>query len=214
MMGRDSSVGIATGYGLDGPGIESRWGAGENCLTRPDRPWGPSSLIYSRYRVFPGDKAVGAWRWPIIRSSAEVKERVELYLYSPSGPLWPVPGWTVPVPLIFKGYALYNRHFKIYNTQYALSAWREDQSWRQHWIFWRFKKTYTLEYPSVKNEIPLQVDNRKRIPKKTSGKNVLSTNTKWVLLLWPLFELSIKGQWFHACLHCTSHFLTALLPSI
>jgi hypothetical protein len=25
--GGDSSVGIATGYGLDGPGIESRWGA-------------------------------------------------------------------------------------------------------------------------------------------------------------------------------------------
>jgi hypothetical protein len=25
--GRDSSVGIATDYGLDGPGIESRWGA-------------------------------------------------------------------------------------------------------------------------------------------------------------------------------------------
>jgi hypothetical protein len=24
--GRGSSVGIATGYGLDGPGIESRWG--------------------------------------------------------------------------------------------------------------------------------------------------------------------------------------------
>jgi hypothetical protein len=26
-VGRDSSVGIATGYGPDGPGIESRWGA-------------------------------------------------------------------------------------------------------------------------------------------------------------------------------------------
>jgi hypothetical protein len=25
-VGRDSSVGIATGYGLDGPGIDSRWG--------------------------------------------------------------------------------------------------------------------------------------------------------------------------------------------
>jgi hypothetical protein len=24
--GRDSSVDVATGYGLDGPGIESRWG--------------------------------------------------------------------------------------------------------------------------------------------------------------------------------------------
>jgi len=27
-------------------------------------------------------------------SSPEVKERVELYLYSPSGPSWPVIGWT------------------------------------------------------------------------------------------------------------------------
>jgi len=26
--GRDSSVGMATRYGLDGPGIESRWGGG------------------------------------------------------------------------------------------------------------------------------------------------------------------------------------------
>ena len=25
-MGRDNSVGIATRYGLDGPGVESRWG--------------------------------------------------------------------------------------------------------------------------------------------------------------------------------------------
>jgi len=28
MCGPGSSVGIATGYGLDGPGIESRWGGG------------------------------------------------------------------------------------------------------------------------------------------------------------------------------------------
>jgi hypothetical protein len=27
MVGRDSSVGKATGYGLDCPGMESRWGA-------------------------------------------------------------------------------------------------------------------------------------------------------------------------------------------
>jgi hypothetical protein len=26
LVGRDSSVGIATRYGLDGPGIEFRWG--------------------------------------------------------------------------------------------------------------------------------------------------------------------------------------------
>jgi hypothetical protein len=58
-VGRDSSVGIATRYGLDGPGIESRWG--EIFRTLPDRPWGPSTLLYNGYRVFPGGKAAGAW---------------------------------------------------------------------------------------------------------------------------------------------------------
>jgi hypothetical protein len=81
-MGRDSSVGIATRYGLEVPVIESRWG-GEIFPTRPDRPWGPCSLLYNGYRVFPGGKAAWAWRLPPTPSSADVKERVELYLYSP-----------------------------------------------------------------------------------------------------------------------------------
>ena len=63
-MGRDSSVGIATRYGLNGPGIESRWGGGEIFRTRPDQPWGLPSLLYSGYRVFPGGKAEGTWCWP------------------------------------------------------------------------------------------------------------------------------------------------------
>jgi hypothetical protein len=58
-MGRDSSVGIATRYGLDDPGIESRW-RGEIFSTRSDRPWGPPSLLYYGYRAFPGGKAAGA----------------------------------------------------------------------------------------------------------------------------------------------------------
>jgi hypothetical protein len=33
--GPGSSVGIATGYGLDGPGIESRWGRDFPHLSRP-----------------------------------------------------------------------------------------------------------------------------------------------------------------------------------
>jgi len=41
--GPDSSVGIATAYRLDGPGIESQWG--EIFCTSPDRPWGPPSLL-------------------------------------------------------------------------------------------------------------------------------------------------------------------------
>jgi hypothetical protein len=47
---------------------------------------------------FPGGKAAGAWRWPPTRSSSEVKERVELYFCSPSGPSWPILGWTVTSP--------------------------------------------------------------------------------------------------------------------
>jgi hypothetical protein len=54
-VGRDSSVGIASSHELDGPGIESRWG-GEIFRTCPYRPWGPPSLLYYWYRVFPGGK--------------------------------------------------------------------------------------------------------------------------------------------------------------
>jgi hypothetical protein len=35
VVGRDSAVGIATRYGLDGPGIESRWGRDFPHLFRP-----------------------------------------------------------------------------------------------------------------------------------------------------------------------------------
>jgi len=56
MCGPGSSVGIATGYGLDSPGIESRWGGGEIFRTCLVRPWDPPNLLYNRYRVFPGGK--------------------------------------------------------------------------------------------------------------------------------------------------------------
>ena len=83
---------LATGWKVRG---SNRVG-GEIFRTRPDQPWGPSSLLYNGYRVFPGGKAAGAWRWPPTPpSSAEVKERVQLYLYSPSGPSWPVLGRTL-----------------------------------------------------------------------------------------------------------------------
>ena len=51
------------------------------------------------YWVFPGGKVAWSWRWPPIPSSTEVRERVELYLYSPSGPSWPALGWNLPLPL-------------------------------------------------------------------------------------------------------------------
>jgi hypothetical protein len=45
---------------------------------------------------FPGVNRPGRGVDHLLPSSAEVKEIVELYLYSPSGPSWPVIGKTLP----------------------------------------------------------------------------------------------------------------------
>ena len=58
IIGRDSSVGIATHYRLDGQG--SNAGGGESFRIRPDRPWGTPSRLYNTYWVFTGDKEAGA----------------------------------------------------------------------------------------------------------------------------------------------------------
>ena len=52
--GPGSSVGIATGYGLDGPGIESRWGRHFPRLSRPTL--GPTQPPVNGCRVFPAAK--------------------------------------------------------------------------------------------------------------------------------------------------------------
>ena len=49
-----SSFGIAADYELDVPRIESPWGG--RFSPRPGLPWGPPSLLYNGYRVFPGSK--------------------------------------------------------------------------------------------------------------------------------------------------------------
>ena len=98
-VGRDSSVGIATRYVLDGPGIESRW------WTRLSAPvqTGPGAYLASystgTESLSPGVKRPGLGVDHPPSSSAEVKEKVELYLYSPFWTSWPVIGWALPLPL-------------------------------------------------------------------------------------------------------------------
>jgi hypothetical protein len=62
--------------------------------------WGPPSLLYNGYRVsFPGVKRSGRGVDYPPSCSARVKERVQLYFYSPSGPSWPVLGRALPLPV-------------------------------------------------------------------------------------------------------------------
>ena len=100
-VGRDSSVDIATRYELDGPGIEFRWGRD---FQQPSRPaLGPTQPpVQMGTGSFPGVKRPGRRADQPPPFSAKVKERVEIHLYSPSGPSWPVLGWTLPIPLIFQ----------------------------------------------------------------------------------------------------------------
>jgi hypothetical protein len=82
ICGPDNAVGKATAYGLDGPRIESRWGRDFPHLPRPAlRPTHPPVQWVPG---LPGGKVrPGRDADPLPPSIAEVKNRVELYLYSP-----------------------------------------------------------------------------------------------------------------------------------
>jgi hypothetical protein len=64
MGSRDSSVGIATVYGLDDPGVGVRVPVWSRIFSSPRRPQGPgvhpTSYPMCRGGSFPGDKAAGA----------------------------------------------------------------------------------------------------------------------------------------------------------
>jgi len=56
-----------------------------------------TSYLFPLYISGPRIKAAGPWCWPRTPSGAEVKERVQLYIYSSSGLLWLVLGRTLPL---------------------------------------------------------------------------------------------------------------------
>jgi len=68
-------------------------------------------------RSFPGVKQPGHGIDHPHPSSGEVRERVELYLNSPSGPLWPVLWWTLPLPL------LWNNHIDLLMKQLTTACY-------------------------------------------------------------------------------------------
>ena len=89
--GPGSSVGIATDYGLEGPG--SNPDGEEIFRPPPDRPWGPPSLLYNGYRIFPGGKVrPGRAADHSPPSSAAVMEQYSYISTHPLGHTGPVTG--------------------------------------------------------------------------------------------------------------------------
>jgi hypothetical protein len=100
LVSRDSSVGIATTLRAGRSGDQIPVGARFSApvLTGPE--------------AYPASCTMGTGSFPVVKrpgrgvehppsSSAEVKERIQLYLYSPSGPSWPVIELTLPLPFTF-----------------------------------------------------------------------------------------------------------------
>ena len=90
-VGRDSPFGIATRNGMDGPGSDPGGGRG---FAEPVQtcPVAHLTSYTMDTESLPGVKRPRRGNDHPPSSSAEVKEKVELYLYSYSGPSWPVLG--------------------------------------------------------------------------------------------------------------------------
>jgi hypothetical protein len=118
--------------------------------TQPPIQWVP---------VFPGDKVAGAWRCQPTLSSAGVNERVELYLYSPSGPSWSVLGWTIylfcfpvtSISLLRLSFTSYHR-FSVYIStiynyiQYYTNMWQSSYVFRSYPGRYSPKETTIMVY--------------------------------------------------------------------
>ena len=97
LAGRYSAVGIATCYELDGTGIESRYGARFSTPVQNGLGAHPASYTMCS-GSFPWVRRPGRGVDHPPPFNSEVKERVQLYLYSPSGAPWPVLWWLWPLP--------------------------------------------------------------------------------------------------------------------
>ena len=106
------SIAAGTRCVLDGPVYKARCKRG--CLYPYRSGLGPTQPpIHLVLGFFVGCKAAGEWLYPPLPSSVEAKERVEPYLYSPSGLSWYVIGKNLPLSSFF-----FNIHYKLFSTHH------------------------------------------------------------------------------------------------
>ena len=105
---------LATGWA-----IRDRIPVGTRSSARPNRPWGPPSLLYNGYRVFPGGKVrPGRAADHSPPSSAAVLEQQSYTsLYPPSGPHWACNGITLLLHFIFYNTSSIKYWLRVYVTE-------------------------------------------------------------------------------------------------
>ena len=113
---------------MDGQGTECK--CGQFYHNRPD--WTRTLLAHYTMRSLSLSRAKPdrAWRYALIHSTTKVKERVELYLYSPSDPSWPFLGRTLP---------------SIFTTFKSLNWAQNGARWSHSW---RHKMVPKIDFPS------------------------------------------------------------------
>jgi hypothetical protein len=88
-----------TRYGPEGSGFEPKWGARFSAPVQTDHEYHPASYKMDT-GSFPGVKWPGRGVDHTPPSSSEVKERVELFVHSPSLPSWPLNSRTLSLLLV------------------------------------------------------------------------------------------------------------------
>jgi len=96
-VGWDNIVSIAIHYALDSVGIEILVRARFSATIQTGPGAHPISYTMGNGSL-PGVEQLGSDDDHPIPLTVEVKERVELYFYSLSGPWWPVLGRNLPLP--------------------------------------------------------------------------------------------------------------------
>jgi hypothetical protein len=145
---RDISGSVATRYGLtvcgSNPGGGARFSATIQSVpgAHPERPWGPTSLLFNRYRSFVRVKRLGRRIDHPPPSGAKDEERAELYLYSPS--------WASPyAPTTFTTRQNGGPVKKLANNKLP-SHVGEDTNWRSYPPFILFESTRTVQNLNTK----------------------------------------------------------------
>jgi hypothetical protein len=114
-----------------------------------------SALVHTVPGAHPASYTMGTGFFPGVKrpergvdhatsSSAEVKERVELYRYSPSGPSWPVIGLILPLPLPLPFPKLLPLHGCSWNSKI-----RDFQENLFGWDFWNPRYSFGLQSINV-----------------------------------------------------------------